>query len=140
MLGLLVKLEEFAKSENSKVLYVLTVIAVAMIVDFVLGYLGAWLRKEATSKKGIDGILRKVASIIMLMFAIPLAPIIPGGAGVAALYVLYIGYLMMELTSIVENYRRLGGNANIFAKYLGMEKNNPDKPMPEEEHEVTIEE
>lgn len=115
-------LEMLAKHENSQLLYILSLIVVAMIVDFALGYLGAWINKEVTSKKGVNGILRKVASIVVLVLAIPVAPIIPAGVGTAALYVLYFGYLIMELSSIVENYRKLGANreAKLFVEFFGM--------------------
>lgn len=119
---ILKQLEMLAKHENSQLLYILSLIVIAMIVDFLMGYLGAWMRKEVVSKKGINGILRKVASIVVLVLAIPVAPIIPAGVGTAALYVLYFGYLVLELSSIVENYRKMGANreAKLLVEFFGM--------------------
>lgn len=119
---ILKQLEMLARHENSKLLYILSLIVIAMIVDFLMGYLGAWMRKEIVSKKGINGILRKVASIVVLVLAIPVAPIIPAGVGTAALYVLYFGYLVLELSSIVENYRKMGANreAKLLVEFFGM--------------------
>lgn len=122
MLGIMKQLEMLAKHENSQVLYLLSLIVVAMIVDFLMGYLAAWINKQIVSQKGVNGILRKVASITLLVLAVPVAPVIPNGVGTAALYVLYFGYLVMELSSIVENYRKLGlsREASLLVKFFGM--------------------
>ncbi|MBF0780525.1 MULTISPECIES: phage holin family protein [unclassified Granulicatella] len=128
MFGILKNLDEVAKNENSQALYLLALLVVAMIIDFLMGYLAAWINKEVVSKKGVEGIIRKVASIVLLLLAIPVAPIIPGGVGTAALYVLYFGYLIMELSSIVENYRKLGltREASLLVKFFGMLNNKKE--------------
>lgn len=97
-------------TNEGKVLYILALICVAMIVDFLVGSLAAWRNPEIkfTSQKGIDGILRKLASILVLVVCIPVSALIPAEAGVIALIVLYLGYLVMELASIVENLDNLG--------------------------------
>ena len=48
-------------TNEGKVLYILALICVAMIVDFLVGSLAAWRNPDIkfTSQKGIDGILRK---------------------------------------------------------------------------------
>ncbi|MBF0779803.1 MULTISPECIES: phage holin family protein [unclassified Granulicatella] len=122
MFGILKYLDEVAKNENSQVLYLLSLVVVAMIIDFLMGYLAAWINKEVVSQKGVNGIIRKVASIMLLVLAVPVAPVIPSGVGTAALYVLYFGYLIMELSSIVENYRKLGltREASLLVKFFGM--------------------
>lgn len=122
MLGVIKELERLANHENSQILYILSLIVIAMIIDFLMGYLAAWINKEVVSQKGINGILRKLASIILLVLAIPVAPIVPNGIGTASLYVLYFGYLITELTSIVENYRKLGlkNEAGLLVKFFGM--------------------
>lgn len=95
---------------EGKVFYILTLICVAMIVDFLVGSLAAWRNPNIkfVSQKGIDGILRKLASILVLVACIPVSALIPAEAGVIALIVLYLGYLVMELASIVENLDNLG--------------------------------
>lgn len=97
-------------TNEGKVLYILALICVAMIVDFLVGSLAAWRNPDIkfTSQKGIDGILRKLASILVLVVCIPVSALIPAEAGVIALIVLYLGYLVMELASIVENLDNLG--------------------------------
>ena len=103
-------LRHLVATDEGKVLYILALICMAMIVDFLVGSLAAWRNPNIrfTSQKGIDGILRKLASILVLVVCIPVSALIPAEAGVIALIVLYLGYLVMELASIVENLDNLG--------------------------------
>ena len=57
---------------------------------------------------GINGIIRKIASIVLLVFFIPVSALIPAEIGAATLYTLYIGYLGMEVRSVFENYKKFG--------------------------------
>ena len=122
-------LDQFVADADHKAIYVLALICGAMIIDFLSGTLAAKINPniEFTSKVGINGILRKVASIILLLFVIPLAPLIPGGAGVGLIYVLYLGYLMMELKSILENYKKMGIGTELFEDFLKNIKNKDDE-------------
>jgi len=121
-------LERYVIDADTKAIYVLTLICIAMIIDFFSGTIAAKINPEIEfkSKVGINGILRKVASIVLLMFFIPLAPLIPGGAGVGLVYVLYLGYLLMEIKSILENYKKMGNDTSLFEKFLEYFKNGKD--------------
>ncbi|MHC5267852.1 phage holin family protein [Enterococcus sp. LJL98] len=94
--------------QEQKILYILSLLSIAMVIDFASGTYAAKLNQEITSKKGINGIIRKIASMILLVFFLPVAFIIPGQAGLALLSVLYLGYLLMEIQSILENYQKIG--------------------------------
>lgn len=122
-------LEQMALDEYDRILYVLTAITVAMIIDFITGTWAAKVNStiEYRSKEGINGILRKLASIIVLVFCIPLAPLIPAGTGIVALYVLYLGYLFLELTSIVENLNNIGVDVKFFKVFLNQVKGEDQK-------------
>lgn len=113
-------LEQFVLDADHKAIYVLALICVAMVIDFLSGTIAAKINPdiEFLSKIGINGILRKVASIVLLLFFIPLAPLVPGGAGVGLVYVLYIGYLLMEIKSIFENYKKMGVGTELFEEFL----------------------
>lgn len=113
-------LERYVVDADTKAIYVLMLICIAMIIDFLSGTFAAKINPEIEfkSKVGINGILRKIASMALLMFFILLAPLIPGGAGVALVYVLYIGYLMMELKSILENYKKMGIGTELFENFI----------------------
>ena len=116
-------------SEESKVFYMLTVLSVLMIIDFLLGTAAAWRNASIkfTSSEGINGILRKVGSLILLAICIPLSVLIPAQAGIMALSVLYMGYIVMEFASVLENLRKLGvkieGLQTFAEKFLGANKN-----------------
>lgn len=120
---------------EGKVLYILALICIAMIVDFLVGSLAAWRSPDErfASQRGINGILRKLASILVLVCCMPVSALIPADAGLMALCVLYVGYLMMELASIVENLDRLGVNVGPLKRFLahadstpGDDPNTPD--------------
>lgn len=102
-------LGKYTVDTDKKAIYVLSLICIAMIIDFFSGTIAAKINPEIDfqSKVGINGILRKMSSIVLLIFFIPLAPLIPAGAGIGLIYVLYIGYLAMELKSILENYKKM---------------------------------
>jgi len=103
-------LRQLTETDDSKILFILAVICGAMILDFASGTLAAWVNPdiEFKSKMGINGIIRKIASIVLLVFFIPISVVVPGVVGVATLYTLYLGYLAMEMRSIFENYKKFG--------------------------------
>lgn len=110
--------EWFEMIRTQKILYILSLLSVAMVIDFISGTYAASLRKEITSKIGINGIIRKIASLILLVFFIPVAFIIPGQTGMALLSVLYVGYLGLEIQSILENYQKMGIQTELFQKIV----------------------
>ena len=81
-----------------------------MIVDFLTGTVAAWRNPDIKfrSQEGINGILRKLVSMIVLVACIPVSALVPVEMGVAALFVLYVGYMLMEFKSILENLSKLG--------------------------------
>lgn len=103
-------LAQAASTTEGKALYLLALLCLTMALDFLLGSLAAWRDPSVkfTSGRGIDGILRKLASILVLTLCIPVSALIPQGTGTFALIVLYLGYLVMELASVIENLDHLG--------------------------------
>ena len=119
----------FVETEDNKILFILFLICVAMVLDFLTGTVAAKVNPdiEFKSKVGINGILRKMVSVFLLIFFIPMSVIVPGGAGTALLYTLYLGYLLMELKSILENYQKLGGKTDLFQRFLNSFKSNDNE-------------
>ena len=113
-------LEQAVSTSEGKALYILVLICIAMILDFLLGSFAAWRDPQVkfTSQRGIDGILRKLASILVLTLCIPVSALIPQGTGTFALIVLYLGYLVMELASVIENLERLGAPVSGLQKFI----------------------
>ena len=123
-------LRHFMETEDGKILFILTLIVTAMIIDFLTGTIAAKVNSNITfnSKAGINGILRKLASISIMVFFIPLSVLIPAGAGVALVYTLYIGYLVMELKSIAENLGKMGVDIETLKDIIDLiSKNKGDK-------------
>lgn len=121
---------EFLKScvqtQESKVLFILMIIAVAMIIDFITGTIAAYVNPEIQfkSKAGINGILRKIASMLLLTVFLPVSVLIPGNAGMALVYTLYFGYLIMEVKSIIENVGKNGIDTSMFTHLINKLSNN----------------
>ena len=113
-------LEQAVSTSEGKALYILVLICIAMILDFLLGSFAAWRDPAVkfTSQRGIDGILRKLASILVLVCCIPVSALVPAEAGLAALIVLYLGYLVMELASVVENLSKLGAPVSGLKRFI----------------------
>lgn len=119
-------LNSLTEPQENKVLYLLVIIVVLMAVDFITGSVAAWVSKdiEFCSQKGINGLLRKLCSILLLVCCIPVSVLIPYNAGVATIIVLYFGYLVMEFSSIIENLNKLGIEVNVFKEFLDSVKNS----------------
>ena len=113
-------LEQAVSTTEGKALYILTLICIAMCLDFLLGSFAAWRDPEPRffSQRGIDGILRKLASILVLVCCIPVSALVPADAGLAALIVLYLGYLFYELASVIENLERLGAPVSGLKRFI----------------------
>ena len=113
-------LEQAVSTSEGKALYILVLICIAMILDFLLGSFAAWRDPQVkfTSQRGIDGILRKLASILVLVCCIPVSALVPADAGLAALIVLYLGYLFYELASVIENLERLGAPVSGLKRFI----------------------
>ena len=113
-------LEQAVSTSEGKALYILVLICIAMILDFLLGSFAAWRDPQVkfTSQRGIDGILRKLASILVLVCCIPVSALVPAEAGLAALIVLYLGYLFYELASVIENLERLGAPVSGLKRFI----------------------
>ena len=104
--------------EQTGIFNVVAVLAIAMIFDFFSGMVAATQTTTVSTRIGINGIFRKLASMLLLLFFVPVAFILPASTGVAMLWVFYLGYLWLEVESILENYRKLGIDTSIIKKFL----------------------
>jgi toxin secretion/phage lysis holin len=120
------QLRYLLEAEDSKITFILSLIAISMIIDFGSGIIAAYANKEVTSKKGINGILRKATSLVVLIFLIPVSVLIPSPAGTSVLWTLYLGYLLMELQSILENLAKMGEEVDLIKKFLEIFNKNND--------------
>lgn len=100
-------LQRWLENDNSKVVYLLTLVLVANIIDFLIGWVNAKFNKKVqfSSSKAIYGIARKLVMFILLVFFIPVSLLVPYPIGIGALYVLILGYLASEINSILSHLK-----------------------------------
>ncbi|MGY3725032.1 holin, phi29 family [Granulicatella balaenopterae] len=128
---------EFLKSlvatQDREILFILGLIATAMMIDFWTGFCAAKMNPtiKFESGKGINGILRKITSLMLMFFFIPVSILLPNDTGVALLYTMYIGYLIFEITSIFENAEKMGLNVALFKKFTNNFKVDESKDKKE---------
>ena len=99
-LDMITYLQALLSTDDSKIIYILTLLMILMMVDFVMGVLIAKFDKDITfsSFKMKIGILMKIVEILLAIIAIPFALLFD--VGLQLLYVLYIGLCGSELYSI----------------------------------------
>lgn len=95
-------IEKFLENENTKLLLILSLILIANIIDFMIGWFIAKFNPEIefSTSKAILGIGRKITLLMLLIIFIPFSMLLPDIIGLGALYILYMGYLASELLSI----------------------------------------
>lgn len=107
--------------DDTKLVYILGLILIANIIDFLIGYVNAKLNPKVQFKSGkaIYGILRKVLAFIVLVYFIPVSMLAPEPIGLTAVYVLLGGYLLSELNSILSHLKISDdGKDNVFAEFV----------------------
>jgi toxin secretion/phage lysis holin len=100
-------LGNWLSTDNTKLIYILSLILIANLIDFLIGWINAKFNKSVpfSSSKAIYGIARKIVLFMLLILFIPVALLVPEPIGISALYVLYIGYLLSELNSILSHLK-----------------------------------
>lgn len=95
------------RDDDTKLIYILSMILFANLVDFLIGWINAKFNHKVqfSSSKAIYGIARKMILFIVLVMFIPFSLLMPDILGLGALYVLYIGYLASEINSILSHLR-----------------------------------
>ena len=107
-------------TDDGLILFLLGLIVAMEIIDFFSGTFAAIVNPsiEYQSKIGINGLLRKVQGVVLLTVLIPMSILLPEQTGVAFLYTIYIGYLILTFKSLVENYGKAKGDTSVFANVV----------------------
>ena len=100
-------LTQWTLGDNEKILYLLTLILIANVIDFLMGWVNAKFNENVSfsSSKAIYGIARKMVMFIILVYFVPVSVLVPSPIGIGALYVLFVGYLASEINSILSHLR-----------------------------------
>lgn len=109
-------LRAVTRTEDGLILYALALIVILEIIDFATGTFAAIINPdiEYKSKIGINGLLRKVIGVFILLVLIPMSILLPEKTGFAFLYSIYLGYLVFTFQSLIENYHKMKGYVAIF--------------------------
>ena len=94
-------LEGLLETSDGKILYILTLLMVLMIIDFIMGVCIARFdpKVKFSSFKMKIGILVKIVEVLLAIIAIPFVLLFD--MGLELLYVLYIGLCASEIYSIL---------------------------------------
>lgn len=115
-------LNYWMSNENTKIIYILTLILIANMIDFTIGWVNAKFNPKVqfSSNVAIYGIARKMIMFILCVFFVPVSLLVPSGVGIVALWLLLIGYLVSEINSIL-THLRLADDAkdiDLFADFI----------------------
>lgn len=125
-------LKHWLETDDTKLIYILAIILIANILDFLLGWINAKFNKEIdfSSNVALFGIAKKIFYFSLLVLFVPIALLVPEPIGISALYVLYIGYLLTELQSVLSHLKLADDDdkqnetfLDFIQKILGGEKN-----------------
>ena len=95
----------------------ITVLMIAMIIDYITGMISAWHSSELSSKKGIFGIIKKTSYLALVCVGMGVDWLIYSGlnqAGISTENSVFFGVLVTiwliinELISILENLEAIG--------------------------------
>lgn len=108
------------ETEDGKVLFLLALIACAMVIDVCVAAIAARVNPERQFQYsgGMNSVLRKLASFTLLAFLIPVSVLLPKETGAAALYVLYLRYLLVEIQSILEKLKDMGNRTDLLERFI----------------------
>jgi toxin secretion/phage lysis holin len=100
-------MQRWLENDNTKVIYFLVLILIANMIDFLLGWINAKFNAKVSfsSSRAIYGIARKMVMFILCVFFIPVSLLVPYPVGIGALYVLFTGYLLSEINSILSHLK-----------------------------------
>jgi toxin secretion/phage lysis holin len=100
-------MQRWLENDNTKVIYFLVLILIANMIDFLLGWINAKFNQKVSfsSSRAIYGIARKMVMFILCVFFVPVSMLVPYPVGIAALYVLFTGYLLSEINSILSHLK-----------------------------------
>lgn len=100
-------LSRWLETDDTKIIYLLTLIFIANLFDFLIGWIIARFTKDVnfSSSKAIFGIARKLVLFMIAVFFIPVSLLLPNGIGVGIYIVFLIGYLLTEINSIFSHFK-----------------------------------
>lgn len=99
-------LNDLTQSDDIFIIALLGTILIASTIDFLFGWLNARFNGNVEFQSGaaLYGIIKKMMYFVTLAFFMVVAfLIVPDRVAMAAVYTLYVGYLLSELNSIMSH-------------------------------------
>ena len=96
----------------------MTILLILMVLDYLTGMTNAWIRRELSSKRGIEGIVKKVSYLVVIVIGMvadyliislgsTLGLAVPEGLTFVGLLVT-VWLILNEAISILENLQKIG--------------------------------
>ena len=106
--------ELFKDFKFTNALWVLIIPVCLMAIDFITGYLGAWIKNEVISSRMREGLVKKVGEILILL----IGKLFEYGMSLPMYIMDAISFyiIIMELISIMENLDKIGVPIPKFVK------------------------
>lgn len=115
-------LQSLLENDDTKVLYILGVLVLLMMVDFLLGFTNAKFNQMVTFKSGqaLAGIVKKMMYIAVVVVFSLVSLLLPQPIGIGALYTFLFGMLYAELNSILSHLRVTedGKDHSVFVDFI----------------------
>lgn len=112
-------IESFLINENNKLLFMFAILCGGNIIDFLMGVTSAFLsdNEKFSSSKLKRGLAEKVMIMVFSFFLIPVAVAFKE-FGIAALYMIYTGFIVADISSMIGHIRGNGidskGHEGVF--------------------------
>lgn len=125
----LIWIDRLLENDYGKVLIWLTLILILMAVDIATGFIQAIVNRDIKSQKMSNGLLKKLALLLVLITIVPLTILLPDVISVSVIIGVYIIETFNEIVSILENLKKLGIATDMFAPIIQRlsQENNKDK-------------
>lgn len=121
-------IESFLVNENNKLLFMFAMLCAGNIIDFLMGVTSAFLsdKEQFSSSRLKRGLAEKVMIMVFSFFLIPVAVAFKE-FGIAALYMIYTGFIVADISSMIGHIRGNGidskGHEGVFKLIESLLKN-----------------
>lgn len=122
----------FIHTDYGKIAVWLIIILILMAVDIVTGFWQALINKNVASHAISNGFIKKTTILLILLAIVPFKFVLPDTVTTAVVFGVYLIESINELTSILENAKRMGLNVGFLEPILNVLKAQNERKKTEE--------
>lgn len=104
------KLIIFVNTDYGKIVVWLVIILILMLIDVITGFWQAIVNGNFVSHAISDGLIKKATILLILLAIVPFTVVLPDTVTIAVIIAVYLIASINELTSILENAKKMGIN------------------------------